>query len=156
MYNFGYFFLPNKHDIGYALKDKHYSDLTCSLWSYSPPCCPSETQVNINIMFICPCPLYDIILGDCHSKQTSEWLDNNGRYHYCRHNNCPILHCWAVIRKSVLILNQHKLVYIIPVADLKEAIMKYLLGQLIYMMHVSVFIQKQQHQTASPWKDNYT
>lgn len=53
------------------------------------------------------------------------------RYHYCCHNNRPVLHGRAVVRKAVLILDQHKFVYVVPVADLKRddervtGIMKY-------------------------------
>jgi hypothetical protein len=41
-------------------------------------------------------------------------------YHDGRHDHGPVLHCRAVIGQRVLILDQHQLVNVIPVANLEE------------------------------------
>lgn len=41
-------------------------------------------------------------------------------YHNSCNDNCPVLHGWAVIGQSIFILDQHQLVYVIPVANLRE------------------------------------
>lgn len=41
-------------------------------------------------------------------------------YHDGGHDYSPVLHCWAIIRQSIFILDQHKFVYVVPVTNLEE------------------------------------
>lgn len=49
-----------------------------------------------------------------------KWKQSVVHYHDGGHDYSPVFHCWAVIRQTIFILDQHKFVYVVPVANLGE------------------------------------